>query len=140
MEYSGREDLFITIYAVYPEYREEVARSKLGRYSNAVGPTTLTKGQYKMVVHPDQDSHLLSKSNYLIKFGLDVLLEQSNLGSPGDFSVIVEEVELCNIPSLPDNFNGAGFIHPLSGNTLQAAGKYRLSEVLEGARVKFDLP
>jgi hypothetical protein len=93
-----------------------------------------------MVVHPDQDSHLLSKSNYLIKFGLDVLLEQSNLGSAGDFSVIVEEVELCNIPSLPDNFNGAGFIHPLSGNTLQAAGKYRLSEVLEGAAVKFDLP
>lgn len=53
MEYSGREDLFITIYAIYPEYQTEIARSKLGKYSNALGPTTLTKGKYRMVVHPD---------------------------------------------------------------------------------------
>lgn len=75
-----------------------------------------------------------------MKFGLDVLLEQANIGAPGDFSVIVEEVELCSVPSLPDNFNGAGFLHPLSGNTLQSAGKYRLAELLEGNAVKFDLP
>jgi hypothetical protein len=117
-EYSGREDLFITVYAIYGEYREEVARSKLGKYTNHLGPTTLTKGKYMLVVHPDQDSHLLTKANYLIKFGLDVLLEMPNMGSSTDFTVIVEEVELCNIPTLPDGFNGAGFIHPLSGNIL----------------------
>jgi len=54
--------------------------------------------------------------------------------------VVVEEVELCSVPTLPDSFNGAGFLHPLSGNTLQSAGKYRLAELLEGNAVKFDLP
>jgi hypothetical protein len=44
------------------------------------------------------------------------------------------------VPTLPDNFNGAGFLHPLSGHTLQSAGKYRLTELLEGSAIKFDLP
>jgi hypothetical protein len=52
-EYSGRDDLFITIYQMFGEYREEVARSKLGKYTNALGPTTLTRGNYMLVVHPD---------------------------------------------------------------------------------------
>jgi hypothetical protein len=54
--------------------------------------------------------------------------------------VIVENIELCSIPTLPDNFNGAGFIHPISGNTMQHSSKYRLSELLEGNSIKFDLP
>lgn len=55
-EYSGREDLFITIYERGGNEEEEIARSSLGKYANRLGPTTLTKGKYRLVVHPDQDS------------------------------------------------------------------------------------
>jgi len=43
------------------------------------------------------------------------------------------------LPSLPDNFNGPGFLHQLSGNTLRLDGKYRLAELLEGSAVKFEI-
>ena len=73
MEYSGREDLFVTVYS-YSD-NEEVARSVLGKYANSLGPVTLTKGKYRLVVHPDQDSQSLETSSSLIRFGLDILLE-----------------------------------------------------------------
>lgn len=60
----------------------------------------------------------LESGKELIKFGLDVLLESSDIGGAKDFAVIVEEVELCNLPTLPVNFNGAGNIHELSGNSI----------------------
>jgi hypothetical protein len=47
---------------------------------------------------------------------------------------------LCNLPTLPSDFNGPGMIDRLSGNTISVGGKYRLAELLEGAYVKFDLP
>jgi len=52
----------------------------------------------------------------------------------------LEEVALCNIPTLPADYNGPGFLHPLSGNNLQIFGKFRVTEVLEGGTVKFYLP
>jgi hypothetical protein len=58
----------------------------------------------------------VAASKEAIRFGLDVLLEQSDIGGAADFDVVVEEVELCSLPTLPDNFNGPGFIHPLSGH------------------------
>ena len=75
----------------------------------------------------------------MIKFGLDVLFEQSDIGGPGDFEVVIEEVELCSLPTLPDNFNGPGYLHPLSGNSLQLTNKYKINEVLEGTAVKFKI-
>jgi len=33
-----------------------VARSSLGKYSNSLGPVAITKGRYRLVVHPDLDS------------------------------------------------------------------------------------
>lgn len=56
-----------------------------------------------------------------------------------DTKEIVEKIELCNIPTIPTDFNGPGFINSLSGNTLQFSNKYRISELLEGAHFKFDL-
>jgi hypothetical protein len=53
MEFSGREDLFLTVYAVDGDYQEEVVRSTLGKYANSLGPATLTRGKYRMVIHPD---------------------------------------------------------------------------------------
>jgi hypothetical protein len=41
---------------------------------------------------------------------------------------------------MPDLFNGPGFISPLSGNTLNHFGKYKLADVLEGTSIKFNLP
>jgi len=139
MEYSGREDLFVTVYAGHEGGHVQVARSTLGKYANALGPATLTKGKYRLVVHPDQDSATLPSSSEMIRFGLDVLLEMSDIGGGGDTELVVEEVELCSLPTLPDNFNGPGFIHPLSGNSIQADAKYRLAELLEGTAVKFEL-
>ena len=140
-EYSGREDLFMTVYASRVDDGEEyeVARSSLGKYANALGPATLTKGKYRLVVHPDQESTAMQEGRDNIRFGLDVLLERSDIGGNPDFEVVVEEVELCNIPSLPDNFNGPGFIHQLSGNSYEAESKYRLTELLEGTAVKFKI-
>ena len=116
-----------------------MARSTLGKYANALGPATLTKGKYRLVVHPDQDSTSVETSKEMIKFGLDVLLEKSDIGGSADFEVVIEEVELCSLPTLPDNFNGPGFIHPLSGNSIRLDTKFRLAELLEGTAVKFDL-
>ena len=55
-EYSGREDLFVTIYEREGSEEEEIARSSLGKYANHLGPVSLTKGKYRLVIHPDQDS------------------------------------------------------------------------------------
>ena len=38
MEYSGREDLFVTVYAGHEGGHVQVARSTLGKYANALGP------------------------------------------------------------------------------------------------------
>jgi hypothetical protein len=116
-----------------------VARSTLGKYANALGPATLTKGKYRLVLHPDQDSTSVAANKEMIRFGIDVLLENSDIGGADDFEVVVEEVELCSLPTLPDNFNGPGFIHPLSGNSIRQDTKFRLAELLEGTAVKFDL-
>jgi hypothetical protein len=140
MEYSGREDLFVTVYAEGQGDHTQVARSTLGKYANALGPAILTQGKYRLVVHPDQDSTAVGSNKEMIKFGLDVLLEKSDIGGAPDFEVVVEEVELCSLPTLPDNFNGPGFIHPLSGNSIRQDTKFRLAELLEGTAVKFDLP
>jgi hypothetical protein len=106
---------------------------------NSLGPVTLTKGKYKILIHPDMESEHQKPGSEIFKFGLDVLLEKSNIGSSKDTQAIVEKIELCNIPTLPTDFNGPGFINSLSGNTMQFSNKYRVSELLEGAHIKFDL-
>jgi len=91
-EFSGREDLFLTLYSaeqVESTGRRHIARSTLGKYTNTLGPVTLNKGKYRLVVHPDQDSTSLATNSELIRFGLDALLEQSDIGG-GDFDVVVE--------------------------------------------------
>jgi hypothetical protein len=117
-EFSGKEDLFLSIFTQDDEHGEgsrQVARSSLGKYANALGPVTIPKGKYRLVVHPDQDSASLASGAELIRFGLDVLLEKQGM-MEGDFDIVVEEVELCSLPALPEDFNGPGFLHPLSGN------------------------
>lgn len=139
--YEAPEDLFMALYRSNEgESARQVARSSLGRYANALGPAPLVPGKYRLVVHPNQDSTSLPEGSQAFRFGLDVLLEQSEIGGASDFTAVVEEVELCNQRPLPDSFNGPGFISPLSGGTLQHFGKYRLAELLEGTSVKFDLP
>lgn len=92
------------------------------------------------MVHPDQDSETLAQNTELIRFGLDVLLEKPNSGAFAEgFDTVVEEVELCSLAALPEDFNGPGFLHPLSGNLLQTLAKYRMAQLLEGAAVKFEL-
>jgi len=81
----------------------------------------------------------MAQSSQLIKFGLDVLFEQTDIGGAGDFEVVIEEVELCTLPSLPDSFNGPGYLHPLGGNALQLTNKYKMNELLEGTALKFKL-
>lgn len=47
LEYSGREDLFLSVYDISGGAgtgSRQVARSTLGKYANALGPVTLTKG------------------------------------------------------------------------------------------------
>jgi hypothetical protein len=56
------------------------------------------------------------------------------------FQTIVQSLELCNLPSLPNDFNGPGLLNRLAGNTLQFTNKYRVSEILDGGFIKFDLP
>jgi hypothetical protein len=69
-----------------------------------------------------------------------VLVEKPNDASNGgDFDTVVEGVELCSYASLPDDFNGPGFIHPLSGSTLGLVSKYRVQQTLDGAMARFEL-
>ena len=85
-EYSGREDLFLSVYSAEDDEEEgqkQVARSHLGKYSNALGPVTLSKGKYRLVVHPDQDSTNLEAGTDLIRFGLDALIEKPSEGELG---------------------------------------------------------
>lgn len=59
IEFSGREDLFVSVYSDDSDEdsgQRQVARSSLGKYANSLGPVTLTKGKYRLLVHPDQDS------------------------------------------------------------------------------------
>ena len=79
-EFSGREDLFLSIYNADDDEnaagQRQVARSHLGKYTNALGPVTLPKGKYRLIVHPDQDSTSMAESTDFIRFGLDVLVEK----------------------------------------------------------------
>lgn len=52
---------------------------------------------------------------------------------------MVEEVELCSYGNLPDGFNGPGYIHPLSGQSVEFVAKYRVQQVLTGAVVRLEL-
>ena len=54
--YDAEDDLFATIISVDGSEQERVARSNIGKYMNSLGPVTLTKGQYKLIVHPDIES------------------------------------------------------------------------------------
>lgn len=73
-----------------------MARSNFGKYANFLGPAPLVPGHYKLVVHPNQDSTSLPQGTHGFKFGLDVLIEQSEIGGASDFTAVVEEVEMCN--------------------------------------------
>jgi hypothetical protein len=133
-EFTGREDLFLTLYSINSDDSEdidEVARSDLGKYTNSLGPVSLTRGKYALIVHPDQDSDKVATPDDFIRFGLDVLLEQHTEDTK-EFETVIEEVEICSLPSLPDNFNGPGFLHPLNGYSIDVGAKLRLSEILEG--------
>lgn len=80
-----------TIYSLENEDApQQVARSTIGKYLNSLGPATLTKGKYLLLVSPDLDLKKLESGKELIKFGLDVLLESSDIGGAKDFAVIVE--------------------------------------------------
>lgn len=91
------------------------------------------------MVHPDQDSTSLTESTEWIRFGLDVLVEKEVEGELGKLAEIVEEVELCSFGTLPGDFNGPGYLHPLSGSSVELISKYRLSQVLTGAAVRLQL-
>lgn len=75
-----------------------------------------------------------------------MLLETTNAGgavtdeSAEGFRTLVQSMELCNLPSLPNDFNGPGLLHRLGGNSLQFTNKYRVSELLDGGFIKFELP
>jgi len=59
MTLSGRDDLFISLYYLGEEGDDEpkeVGRSFLGKYANALGPVTITRGRYRLLVHPDLES------------------------------------------------------------------------------------
>jgi len=74
--YSAPEDLFVALYRLSDGGSEQqVARSGLGRYANALGPAPLVPGKYRVVVHPNQDSTSLPEGSQTFRFGLDVLLE-----------------------------------------------------------------
>jgi hypothetical protein len=95
--YSAPEDLFLALYRQNDGgSAQQVARSGLGRYANALGPAPLVPGKYRLVVHPNQESTGLPEGSQTFRFGLDVLLEQSEIGGASDFTAVVEEVELCN--------------------------------------------
>lgn len=52
--YSGRLDLVSTIFSLENEDApQEVARSSIGKYLNSLGPATLIKGKYLLLISPD---------------------------------------------------------------------------------------
>jgi hypothetical protein len=59
--YFGEDDLFITLLSFDSDGEtiakpEKVGRSSLGKYMNSIGPLSLTKGKYKILIHPDIES------------------------------------------------------------------------------------
>lgn len=74
--YSAPEDLHLALYrSDGTNSAEQVARSGIGRYANALGPAPLVPGKYRLIVHPNQDSASLPEGHQVFRFGLDVLLE-----------------------------------------------------------------
>jgi hypothetical protein len=53
--YYGEDDLFITLLSFENSESkpDKVGRSSLGKYMNSIGPLSLTKGKYKILIHPD---------------------------------------------------------------------------------------
>jgi hypothetical protein len=138
----GEDDLYATILQLHNNGEPtRVARSELGRYANSLGPVALAQGKYELIIHPDIESEDSPEDRVeIFKFALDVLLEKHDIGEAPGSEAVVQQVMLCNLPTLPSDFNGPGMINRLSGNTISLGGKYRLAELLEGAHIKFDLP
>lgn len=81
--YDAEDDLFATVVSIDGQDSERVARTNLGKYVNSLGPVTLTKGQYKLIIHPDLESDdQTERRRELFRFGLDVLLEKAEFGGP----------------------------------------------------------
>ena len=95
---QAQHDLFMSLYRLSDEEgtAQIVARSSFGKYVNTLGPAPLVPGKYRLVIHPNQDSTSLQHGTHSFKFGLDVLLEESEIGGASDFTSVVEEVEMCN--------------------------------------------
>ena len=78
--FDAEDDLFATLLSLpNDDPPERVARSDLGKYANSIGPVMLTKGWYRLVIHPDLEGDDQNESRTeVFRFGLDVLLETSS--------------------------------------------------------------
>jgi hypothetical protein len=53
--YDAENDLFATVVSLPADGDppERVARSDLGKYANSIGPVVLSRGRYRLIIHPD---------------------------------------------------------------------------------------
>lgn len=107
-----------------------------GKYFSYIPPVTLTNGTYYLVIS-SQTKFAYEDADF-VRFGLDMYYERENVTDYGA-NVMLNTMELCGIPGVPYYLNGPEYIHPLSGNSLQTFFKTKMSEIILGESIQFEI-
>ena len=111
-DYSGYAGLGLSIVSADASDDDWEARSVPSKYFSYIPPVSLTQGVYYLVISS------LTKFAYedanIVKFGLDFIYTRENV-SDTETQILLNSMELCSLPGLPNNLNTPSYLHPLTG-------------------------
>lgn len=96
----------------------------------------LSKGSYYLVVRNDKaERGTKNRKGAPITFSLDVMRLQSSISDNREF---IEAMELCPLPDSPSGgFNRIGYLHTLSGASMQSNMLFKIIELDSGKSISF---
>ena len=76
--------------------------------------------------------------NIQVKYSIDFLYEKENITDSQD-EIFLDSIEMCELPGLPRNFNGPQYLSAITGYQMQIVENYRITDVLMGTSLRFDI-
>lgn len=113
-EYTGVANLGMAIIKDVDEESDYFEINSVpSKYHNYLYPTTLTKGDYYLLIEPA--TQFSYEEDNIIRFGLDfVFVKENSTDQSQEF--LLDSIEICDLPNYPVNLNSPQFLHSLAGN------------------------
>ncbi|CDW81429.1 laminin subunit alpha-like [Stylonychia lemnae] len=105
------------------------------KYHSYISPQSLTRGSYYLVVTPM--TKFEKGVDDMIRFSIDFVYGTEKSGIM--VQMVLNTLELCDLPSLPRALKGPQFIHPLSGQSINHEIKVKLSDLISQDQIKFEI-